>query len=288
MVVMQYGAWIYARAGRRPAHVEEVIRCARDLNYVIVDEFDQLLAIARESLPDLKQYYVMAGENVYGHMSAKGNAFIASLIAEQLRALVDLRTLSALPDVPAEIGDGTGINRIVSARPETFIRAAVDVQAADIPGRLADEPVYRISATPENGEHYIVLRWSDPKPGPHTFSIFVRPSADNHVTIQLHDNQGNGAVAHYSFPSGQFTLTPVGAAKDVVPRAETTPSGWLRLSVSTGLTGRKGTAIVQISPQDPPSAEPAQLVVQGMMVEYGSRASSYCRPRACTPTAAAP
>jgi hypothetical protein len=221
-------------------------------------------------------------------MSAKGNALVASLIAEKLRASVDLRTLSALPDVPADLGDGTGINRIISPRPETFIRTAVDVQPADTPGPLPDEPVYRIAATAKNGEHYIVLRWSDPHPGPHTFSTFVRPSADNHVTIQIHDNQGNGAVAHYSFPSGEFTLTAVGAAKDVVPHAETTPSGWLRISVSTALAGRKGTAIVQISPQDPPSAEPAKLLVQGMMVEYGSRPSSYCRPRACTPAARAP
>jgi lysophospholipase L1-like esterase len=288
IVAVQYGGWIYARAGRRPAYVDEVLRCARNLNYVIVDEFDQLSAIARASLPDLKQNYVMAGENVYGHMSAKGNALVASLIAEKLRASVDLRTLSALPDVPADLGDGTGINRIISARPETFIRAAVDLQPVDTPGPLPDEPVYRIAASAKNGEHYIVLRWSDPHPGPHTFSTFVRPSADNHVTIQILDNQGNGAVAHYSFPSGEFTLTAVGAAQNVVPHAETTPSGWLRISVSTGLTGRKGTAIVQISPQDPPSAEPGKLVVQGMMVEYGSRPSSYCRPRACKPTARAP
>jgi len=60
LVVMQYGGWIYSRAGRRPAHVDEVLRCARELDYVIVDEFDQLSAIARASLSDLKQNFVMA------------------------------------------------------------------------------------------------------------------------------------------------------------------------------------------------------------------------------------
>ena len=96
IVVLQYGGWIYARAGRRPHHVDEVLRCARDLNYAIVDEFNQLSALARASLSDLKQNYVMAGENVYGHMSAKGNALIASLIAEKLRTSVDLRTIAPL------------------------------------------------------------------------------------------------------------------------------------------------------------------------------------------------
>jgi len=48
------------------------------------------------SLPDLKQNYVMAGENVYGHMSAKGNALIAALIAEKLRTSVELRTIAPL------------------------------------------------------------------------------------------------------------------------------------------------------------------------------------------------
>jgi hypothetical protein len=283
IVVMQYGGWHYARGGRRPAHVDDVIRCAHELGYVVVDEFDRLSAIAA-SLSHLKQNYVMAGENVYGHMSAKGNALVAELIAEKLKAAVDLRTLVALPQV-ATPADGAGINRIISARPETFIRVEVDVQPEDIPGPLPDEPVYRIAATAKKGEHYLVLRWSDPHVGTHTFSTFVRPSADNHATIQLHDDQGNGAVAHYSFPSGQFTLTAVGAAKNVVPRAESTPSGWLRLSVSAELTGRKGTAIVQISPQDPPSPHPGRLTVQAMMVEYGSLPSSYCRPRACTPTA---
>jgi hypothetical protein len=288
IVVLQYGGWIYARAGRRPHHVDEVLRCARDLNYVIVDEFDQLSAIARASLEDLKQNYVMAGENVYGHMSAKGNALVAALIAEKLRASVDLRTLAALPDAAVSVAQGVDTNRIVSARPEAFIRTAVEVQPEDIPGPLAEEPVYRITATATNGEHYLVLHWSDPHPGPHTFSTFVRPSADNHVTIQLHDDQGNGAVAHYSFPSGQFTLTSVGAAKNVVPRAESTPSGWLRISVTTELTGRKGAAILQISPQDPHSVQPNRLLIQGMMVEYGSRPSPYCRPRACTTARRAP
>ena len=74
----------------------EVLRCARGFNYAIVDEFDQLSAIAQVSLPDLKQNYVMASENVYGHMSAKGNALIASLIAEKLRTSVDLRTIAPL------------------------------------------------------------------------------------------------------------------------------------------------------------------------------------------------
>ena len=288
IVVLQYGGWIYARAGRRPHHVDEVLRCARDLNYAIVDEFNQLSALARASLSDLKQNYVMAGENVYGHMSAKGNALIASLIAEKLRTSVDLRTIAPLSKAASHPGDGIGINRIVSVQPETFIRNNVDVQLAGPPGLLPNEPVYRIAATAENGEHYIVLRWSDLHPGPHTFSTFVRSSADNHLTIQLHDDQGNGAVAYYSFPSGQFTLTSVGAAKNVLPRAEHTPSGWLRISVATELTGGKGTAIIQISLTDPPSVQPGRLLIQGMMVEYGSRPSPYCRPRGCMTAARVP
>jgi hypothetical protein len=288
IVVLQYGGWLYARGGRRPHHVDEVLRCARNLNYAIVDEFDQLSAIARASLPDLKQNYVMAGENVYGHMSAKGNALIVSLIAEKLRTSVDMRTIAPLSKAASNPGDGIGINRIVSVEPETFIRNNVDVELAGLPGPLPNEPVYRIAATAENGEHYIVLRWSDLHPGPHTFSTFVRSSADNHLTIQLHDDQGNGAVAYYSFPSDQFTLTSMGAAKNVVPRAERTPSGWLRISVATELTGRKGTARIQISPPEPPSIQPGRLLIQGIMVEYGPRSSPYCRPRACTTGTRAP
>jgi hypothetical protein len=200
--------------------------------------------------------------------------------------------LSAAGEVQAQTASsqqlGSVRNRIVQPEPDTFILTNVDVQRDDSAGPLSNEPVYRITATKEKVENYLVLRWEGTKPGSYTFSTFVRPSADHHVTIQLHDDQGSGAIAHYSFPSGEFTLTSKGPVKSVVPQAQKTPSGWLRISVSAELVGHAGTAIVQISQQDPPSKKPGQLFVQGMMVEPGSAPTPYCRPQACASQAGTP
>jgi hypothetical protein len=96
LLVVQYGGGIYSRGSPRPIHVDEVLRCAHDLRFAIVDEFDRLSGVARVALSDLKQYYVDG--DLDAHMSANGNALIASLIAEKLRATVDLRTLAPLAD----------------------------------------------------------------------------------------------------------------------------------------------------------------------------------------------
>jgi lysophospholipase L1-like esterase len=280
MIVLQYGGATFAEKRSRPVEVQALLSCARDLDVPVMDEYDHLAGLARTSLPDLKRYYIMAAAKVYGHMSPAGNAFIASLVAEKLRALVDLRTVAPL----LEEQTAAGINRIPSAQPETFIRTAVELEPEQVSGPLANEPVYRITPSTSEGEHYLVLRWSAPQPGPVTFSTFVRSSAENDLIVQILDNEGARAIAHYSFRSGKFTPTAMGAAKAITHRAEAQPGGWLRISVSAELSGRKGTAIIQIAPRTPPSPGPAELVVQGMMVESGMEPTTYCRPRACAPS----
>jgi hypothetical protein len=217
-------------------------------------------------------------------MSLAGNAFIASLVAEKLRTLVDPHTIAPFLD---DQSAAAGINRIPSARPETFIQTAVHLEPEQVSGPLANEPVYRITPATSEGEHYLVLRWSAPQSGAMTFSTFVRPSADNDLIVQILDDQGTRAIAHYSFQSGKFTVTAIGAANAIVPHAQVEPGDWLRISVSAELPGRKGTAIIQIAPRNPPSPGRPELVVQGIMVESGMEPTSYCRPRACAPAAKA-
>ena len=114
LIVIQYGGGIYSLGSPRPAHVDEVLRCGHDLGFSIVDEFDRLSAVARVALSDLKQHYMMRG-GVYRHMSARGNALIASLIAEKLRTVVDLRTLAPLSDA-IDPGDGSVSTRTLPTR----------------------------------------------------------------------------------------------------------------------------------------------------------------------------
>jgi hypothetical protein len=84
LVVLQYPGWSYVHGRPRGAHVEKVLGCARSLGYEIVDEFDHLSAVARQSIDMLKEHYVISPEGTFGHMSARGNKLIASLISERL------------------------------------------------------------------------------------------------------------------------------------------------------------------------------------------------------------
>jgi hypothetical protein len=282
MIVLQYGGATFAEGRSRPAEVQALLRCAHDLDVPVMDEYEHLATVAKKSLTDLNRYYIVSEDKIYGHMSPAGNAFIASLVADKLRALVDLGSVAPFVDDQTE---ASNINRLRSAQPRSFIRTAVDVEARQMPAPLPNEPVYRITPTSSEGEHYLVLRWSTPQAGPLTFSTFVHVSDNNDIIVQILDDQVNGAVAQYSFSTGKFSPKTVGETRTVVPRAEAEPDGWLRLSVSAEVPGRKGSAIVQIAPRQPPSTGPAELVVQGMMVESGMEPTSYCRPRACAPRA---
>jgi len=107
MVVLQYSGWLYSSAKRRPWYMEQMLGCARQLGYDVLDEYEQLDAIARQSLDRLKQNYVMDRTNSrYGHMSATGNRLVAGLIAERLQAtaaqaLGRVPQVSPAPDQPA-------------------------------------------------------------------------------------------------------------------------------------------------------------------------------------------
>ena len=94
MIVVQYPGHSYIRRRPRPDYVEDVLRCARELGYEVVDERDPMSAIARQSIASLQEHYVMSPEGGYGHMSARGNQLIASLIADRLFRLGDRATIA--------------------------------------------------------------------------------------------------------------------------------------------------------------------------------------------------
>ena len=87
MIVVQYPGYSYIRMRPRADHVEDVLRCARDLGYEVVDEREHLSKLAQQSIARLREYYVMSPTGSYGHMSAQGNALIASLIGNRLPQL---------------------------------------------------------------------------------------------------------------------------------------------------------------------------------------------------------
>ena len=89
LVVMQYEG-LHHIDGKRPADVEKVLACARNLGFGIVDQFDRLTAVARASADQLKTYYMMHAKWSFGHMSPAGNALVGALIAEHLKTAPEL------------------------------------------------------------------------------------------------------------------------------------------------------------------------------------------------------
>jgi hypothetical protein len=290
IVVFQYGGWSYSRGFPRPRYVEEVLRCARDVGYQIVDEYEPMSSIAKQSVEALKENYVMSPDRrVFGHMSTKGNAFIAALIARELRRSTDLAALAPVPPPPVEPGDGSGINRIVTWRPENFVLANVGVEREEDVGAIVGAPAYRLTATSAPGEHYLVLLWSGRRSGTYTFSFFLAENADRTVRFQIRDDRGNGAYADYVGLPGSLPATAVGGATNLNASAVSVAGKWIRLSLSADLIGRKGSTIVQLMPRAGANVGSGDsLMFQGPMVEYGRAPSAYCRPGKCLPAENAP
>jgi hypothetical protein len=282
-VVFQYTGWAYARQLQRPPYVQQVIDCSRSLGYEVIDEFEHVAQIASRSHDTLRQYYVMSPDGAFGHMSAKGNGLIASLIADRLRSSVELDLVAALPQAAPEPDDGKGINRILTAHPDRHLRANIAITVVPAGGPLPGEPVVRLTAT-GTGEHYLTVLWSGRRPGPYTFSVYVRDSTLVNVRLHVHDRIGNGGIADFSFGNRTVKSLTAGTAKVLAAAMRPLTDGWSRLYLSTELAGSKGSALVQIiglSPDGTDPQPPLQLTIQGPMVEQGTRVSPYCRRGAC-------
>jgi hypothetical protein len=66
MIVVQYPGYSYIRMHPRPDYVEDVLRCARDMGYGVVDERESLSQIVQQSIAKLREHYVMSPTGTYG------------------------------------------------------------------------------------------------------------------------------------------------------------------------------------------------------------------------------
>ncbi|MEK9571675.1 MAG: hypothetical protein VW124_21840 [Paracoccaceae bacterium] len=88
IIVLQYGGQVFSLKYARPQYAIDFLKCAKELNYSIVDEFDYLTGVAG-SISELKRHYVMhssdgQAQDIYGHMSSYGNEKISRLIAAEI------------------------------------------------------------------------------------------------------------------------------------------------------------------------------------------------------------
>ena len=245
VVVMQYGASVTASKAGRPGYAELVLDCARELNMPVVDEFDTMRAIVAQGGPAaLRDHYVVQPDNVtLGHMSARGNRLIASLIAPVVREV------EANPPPPGR-PDGR------SAREGTVPPAAKAVvldpigtshaRVAPVAGGTMT-PSFRVESTRAT-EHYIVAAQSLPvEPGQQTFSILARPGGTGKVRLVMVDETSTGILADFDLVGGDvIQKVRLGSTRIARARSEPVPGGWRRLELTAILRGRKATATIQL------------------------------------------
>lgn len=73
------------RTSQKP-HADEVIGCARKVGIETIDTWPPLLVKYQKGFAAYKELFVMHdNDRLYGHMSSKGNALIAELVADKLK-----------------------------------------------------------------------------------------------------------------------------------------------------------------------------------------------------------
>lgn len=285
ILVMQHGGWIYARKEPRSSDAVRVAACARKAGYEIVDEYDHMRAVAESSLDSLKTHYVMhESGTIYGHMSPVGNAAIADLIAAKLRQAPEAPPSADDDQQDAVLMTGAGVNLLDQALPSAYGLAATKLEQVGGTGAIADAPVLRLTPASNAGEHYFVTGWQDDAAGPHVLSLYLRENRESALRLQLHDDQGNAAIADIVPATGLANIMQIKDAADIGVSVSPAGGNWLRLTLYGTLAGQKGKLIVQLIKPDQTSAFPGrgeEIVFQGLMVERGQTASAYCVPGNC-------
>jgi hypothetical protein len=285
VIVVQHGGWIFSRNEERAYQTDQVIRCAREQGYEVVDEYDSINRIARRSIDELKQLYVMhGGGKTYGHMSEKGNELVASLIAEHLRKPATnwqaSQSSAKAPDRPK----GDGRNRLADVAPSKFGLANSRIATVSGSGPVKGEPVLRLSATSETSEHYASIAWKGENPGRYVFSVHVRRKSNQALRLQLLDSGGNGLISDFELDSSVTNLIKAGRVADTGFTASDLGDDWVRLALTASLPGSGGTVILQLTKPEGVTnfaGGSTELLLQAPMLEQGAVPSVFCRPGQC-------
>jgi hypothetical protein len=99
MLILQYYATLILESDRPGPHSQAVAACARDMGIRVVDQFASLHAIVAAGGPTIIRDYYWPYGDIFGHMTAKGNAHAANLIYAALRDW-----LPGISDAPSRTG----------------------------------------------------------------------------------------------------------------------------------------------------------------------------------------
>ncbi len=85
LLFMQYYGSLYVEEDEPPDSTQLVIQCAREQGYEVVDQYPSLRALALADEKEFRTYYGFYENGEFAHMSTKGNAQSAQLLAAQLK-----------------------------------------------------------------------------------------------------------------------------------------------------------------------------------------------------------
>jgi hypothetical protein len=85
ILFMQYYGSLYVEEDEPPDSTQLVLQCAREQGYETVDQYPSLKALALADETEFRSYYGFYENGEFAHMSSKGNAQSAQLLAAQLK-----------------------------------------------------------------------------------------------------------------------------------------------------------------------------------------------------------
>jgi hypothetical protein len=85
VLFMQYYGLLILEEDDIPDSTRMVEDCARKAGYEVIDQYAPLRAIALADEDEFRTYYGFYENGEFGHMSSKGNAHAAQMIADQLK-----------------------------------------------------------------------------------------------------------------------------------------------------------------------------------------------------------
>ena len=241
--LLQYSHDTVTKTGKT-ASAEFVSSCARKIGLEVVDTFEPLHRISETDEAELRSFYNLEN-GVLGHMSTRGNAFVADLIAKVVQH-----------EPPAPIGavnytintkqKGDGRNRLASS--ETLESQGSDVAEFKAISSAAGAEVYRLAAIGKDGEHFIYLPVQPDAPGPYVFSLLVRPLPGGvaHLRLILHDSEGNGAMVDFDFEQNTAATQRLGTARSLGATSKPLADGWYSLTVTALLPAKDPRARIEL------------------------------------------
>jgi hypothetical protein len=276
ILVMQHGSSIILNLDEPRGAALRVEACARAMGIQVVDEFDTLKAIAKADPAAFAQHYVSTAGTL-GHMSARGNALVAGLIAKALSEPPATGRAEGFVEARYEPGDGTNLLR-ASESAQWTVSGTAFASLTRVRDVRADGSVYRLEATGQASEHYIVLAPVVADAGGFTLSLETRAAGTTCLRLQLIDDRQGGLLADFNLAEGTIGFTTLG--KETGIRGGITPlsEGWHRLWMSAMLRAGNPHVALQLSDATCNTifAPAGQAVeVRAIQLERGQSASAY-------------